>query len=138
MLCQSEVRRVHIGKHASPMHLKHTQASPLSTFNALIVFHKPFNSQHLTFENTIFSLDWNSTKTLAGGKWGIVSTMILGIRYSVGLGPDESKNNLFLSPFFKNISSLKVQCDAELWSFHPNLLFCITLKEISRIQQKNE
>ena len=67
-----------------------------------------------------------------------MSTMILGIRYSVGLGPDESKNNLFLSPFFKNISSLKVQCDAELWSFHPNLLFCINLKEISRIQQKNE
>ena len=51
---------------------------------------------------------------------------------------DESKTHLFLSPFLKNIFSLKVMFDAELWSFHPNLLFCINLKEISIIQQKNE
>ena len=36
---------------------------------------------------------------------------------------DESKNHLFLSPFFKNA---------------PKFLFCRNLKEISRIQQKNE
>ena len=51
---------------------------------------------------------------------------------------DESKTHLFLSPLFKNIFGLKVPFDAELWSFHPNLLFCINLKETSRIQQKNE
>ena len=49
---------------------------------------------------------------------------------------DESKAHLLLSTFFKNISGLKVQFNTELWSFHPNLLFCINLKEISRIQQK--
>ena len=36
---------------------------------------------------------------------------------------DESKTHLFLSPFFKNIFGLKVQFDAKLWSFYPNLLF---------------
>ena len=72
---------------------------------------------------------------MPGGPLGFMRLIRVGILH---LGPDESKNNLFLSPFFKNISSLKVQCDAELWSFHPNLLFCINLKEISRIQQKNE
>ena len=51
---------------------------------------------------------------------------------------DESKTRLFLSPFFKNISGLKVQFSAELWSFHTKFLFCINLKEISIIQQKNE
>ena len=52
--------------------------------------------------------------------------------------PDESKTHLCLSPFFKNIFGLKIQSDVELWRFHPNLLFCKNLKEISRIQQKNE
>ena len=52
-------------------------------------------------------------------------------------GFDESKSHLLISPFFKNISRLKVQFNAELWSFHPNLLFCKNLKEISKIQQKN-
>ena len=47
---------------------------------------------------------------------------------------DESKTHIFLSPFFKNIYGLKVQFNIELWSFHPNLLFCRNLKEISKIQ----
>ena len=51
---------------------------------------------------------------------------------------DESKTHLFLSPFFKNIDGLKVQFNVELWSFHPNLLFCRNLKEISRIQHKKK
>ena len=51
---------------------------------------------------------------------------------------DESKTHIFLSLFFKNISDLKIQFNAELWSFHPNLLFCKNLMEISRIQKKNE
>ena len=51
---------------------------------------------------------------------------------------DESKTHLILSPFFKYIFGLKVLFNAELWSFHQNLLFCIKLKEISRIQHKNE
>ena len=46
---------------------------------------------------------------------------------------DESKTHLVLSSFFKNISGLKVQFSAELWSFHLKLLFCINLKEISKI-----
>ena len=50
---------------------------------------------------------------------------------------DESKTHQFLTPFFKNISSLKVQFNVELRSFHQNLLFCINLKDISKIQQKN-
>ena len=36
---------------------------------------------------------------------------------------DESKTHLFLSLFFKYISSLKVQLNVKLWSFHPNLCF---------------
>ena len=51
---------------------------------------------------------------------------------------NESKTHLFLSPFFKNIYGLKVQFNAELWSFHPNLLFYENLKEIRRIQHKKE
>ena len=51
---------------------------------------------------------------------------------------DESRTHLFLNPFFKNNSGLKVQFTAKLWSFHPNLLFCINLKETSRIQHKKE
>ena len=51
---------------------------------------------------------------------------------------DESKTHLFLYSFFKNIYGLKVQFNVELWSFHPNLLFCINFKEISRIQQRKE
>ena len=51
---------------------------------------------------------------------------------------DKSKTHLFLSPFFKNISGLKVQFNAELLSFHPNFLFCRNLKETSRIQHKKE
>ena len=50
----------------------------------------------------------------------------------------ECKTHLFLSLFFNNIFGLKVQFDAELWSFRPNLLFCINLNEISRIQQKKK
>ena len=53
--------------------------------------------------------------------------------YAMGV-VDESKTHLFLSPFFKNISGLKVQFNEELWSFHPNFLFCRNLKEISIIQ----
>ena len=51
---------------------------------------------------------------------------------------DESKTHLFLTPFFEYILGLKVLFNAELWSFHPNFLFCINLKKISRIQHKNE
>ena len=51
---------------------------------------------------------------------------------------DEFKTHIFLSPFFKNISGLKVKFCAELWSFYQKLLFCINLKEISRIQQKKK
>ena len=51
---------------------------------------------------------------------------------------DESKTLLFLSRFFNNIFGLKVQFNAELWSFYPNLLFCRNLKEISKIQHKIE
>ena len=52
--------------------------------------------------------------------------------------PDESKTCPFLSSFFKNIFGLKVQFDAELWSFHLNLLFFKNIKEISRIRQKKK
>ena len=55
---------------------------------------------------------------------------------SLLLVPDESKTHLFLSPFFEYISGLKIKFNAKLWSFHPNFLFCINLKKISRIQQK--
>ena len=51
---------------------------------------------------------------------------------------DESKTHLFLSPFFEYIEGLKVQFNAELWSFHPKFLFCRNLKKISRIQHKKE
>ena len=88
LMChQNEMRRMDIGRCESPTRLKHTQASLPSAFNALIVFHKPFKSQHSTFETTIFSPDWNSTKTLVGGKGGIVSTMISRIHYSMGPRP---------------------------------------------------
>ena len=36
---------------------------------------------------------------------------------------DESKTHLFLSPFLKYISSLKVQFNVKLWSFHLDLCF---------------
>ena len=51
---------------------------------------------------------------------------------------DESKTHLFLSPFFYIISGLKVQFNAELWSFHPNFMFCRNLKKIRRIHHKKE
>ena len=38
-------------------------------------------------------------------------------------GPNEYKTHLFLSPFFKYISGLKVQFKEKLWSFHPNSCF---------------
>ena len=36
---------------------------------------------------------------------------------------DESKTHIFLSMFFKYISSLKVQFNVRLWNFHPALCF---------------
>ena len=39
---------------------------------------------------------------------------------------DESKTHLFLSPFFKYISGLKVHFNAKVWSFHPNFCFAGT------------
>ena len=50
----------------------------------------------------------------------------------------ESKTHLFLSPFFKNLFGLKVHFNAKLWNFHPNLLFCKHLKEISRKMSRNQ
>ena len=44
---------------------------------------------------------------------------------------DESKTHIFLSPFFKYISSLKVQFNVKLWSFYPDLCF-------AEIQEKNK
>ena len=67
---QKEMRRMHIGRLSSPMCLKHMQASPPNAFNVLIVFHRPFKSQHSTFKTTIFSPYWNSTKNPTGGKGG--------------------------------------------------------------------
>ena len=36
---------------------------------------------------------------------------------------DESKTHIFLSPFFKYISGLKVQFNVKPWSFHLDLCF---------------
>ena len=36
---------------------------------------------------------------------------------------DESKTYIFLSPFFKYISGLKVLFNIKLWNFHPDLCF---------------
>ena len=71
LMCRhNEMRRMHIRRCASPTCLKHTQVLPPSAFNALIIFNKPFKSQHSTFKTIIFSPDWNSTKTPTGGKGG--------------------------------------------------------------------
>ena len=81
---QNEMRRMHIGRRASPMWLKHMQASPPNAFNALIVFHKPLNSQHSTFESQYFPPTEIAQKLQPEEKGGIVSTMISGIRYLMG------------------------------------------------------
>ena len=62
---QNEMLRMHITRYASPTCLKHMQESPPSSFNTIIIFHKPFKSQHSTFKTIIFSPGWNSTKTPA-------------------------------------------------------------------------
>ena len=78
---------MHIGRRAFPMSLKHMQASPLSAFNALIVFHKTFNSQHSTFETTISPPIEIAQKLQPEEKGGIVSTMIFRIRHLMGPRP---------------------------------------------------
>ena len=60
----------------------------------------------------------------------------LGVSLGGALVANESKNHLFLSPFFECILGLKVQFNAKLWSFYPDFLFCRNLKKISRIQHK--
>ena len=46
--------------------------------------------------------------------------------HEVNPGWDPSKTHIFLSPFFKFISGLKVQFNAKLWSFHPDFCFAGT------------
>ena len=55
------------------------------------------------------------------------------------MNPDEFKTHIFLSPFFKYISGLKVQFNERLWNFHPDLCFAeICRKEVDKQQKQKK
>ena len=52
-----------------------------------------------------------------------VLDLLTAPKASIDTVSDESKTHIFLSQIFKYISSLKVQFNVNLWSFHLDLCF---------------
>ena len=52
-------------------------------------------------------------------------------------GPnDESKTQIFFSPFFKYILGLKILFNVKLWNFHPNYCFAKIRRKEAKIEKR--